>query len=388
MKIDRSNPRHWLLLLAQCANTLLGILYRKVTPKPQRAHVVFYGHQYAGNIKALYEQWQASPVKAFDCYCLFLDPAAAAATQARGVNVLRCHNTGDMLKAAQADIIVSDHGLHTMSLLLQLSDVTFVDVWHGIPFKGFSPKDFAVQHRYNEVWVSSPLLKTLYTAQLGFAADAVLPMGYARADKLFSRSAPETSFKSIRNIEAGKKLVLYAPTWEHDDQSRSQMPFGQTSDNFFSSLANTCEQNDAVLVVRSHLNTSIEPGSFENVIFCPMSEFPDTESLLQETDILLCDWSSIAFDFLAAEKPTIFLDVKPPFKEGYSLGPEYRFGAVVKNISELNSRLAEALATPAHYWDEFGSSHQSITQAVYGKNIDGNAGARQLERLAMLAEKR
>lgn len=388
MKIDKSNPRHWILLILQGANTLLGILCRPVLAKPQRPRIIFYGHQYAGNIKALYEQWQASAKEEIDCYCLFLDPAAASAAQARGVNVLRCHHTGHMLKVALADVIVTDHGLHTMAPLLRFTPITFVDVWHGIPFKGFSPQDFLTQHRYNEVWVSSPLLKTLYTQRLGFSATTVHPMGYARADKLFDSAAPETSFKAAHNIESQKKLVLYAPTWEHDDQSRSQMPFGQTSDGFFSSLANICEQNDAVLVVRSHLNTSIETGSFDNVIFCPMSEFPDTESLLQETAVLLCDWSSIAFDFLATKNPTLFLDVKPPFKEGYSLGPEYRFGAVVKNMDELNANLAQALASPALYWERFGQAHASITDAVYSDNADGKAGARQLERLTWLASNR
>lgn len=388
MKIDRSNPQHWLLLLAQGAYALLGILYRAITPKPRTPLIVFYGHQFSGNIKALYEKTQNSGAIPLDSYCLFLDPEAATAAESKGVSVLRCYRLQDMLKVARAAVIVTDHGLHALLPLLRFTGITFIDVWHGIPFKGFSPQDFSVLHDYDEVWVSSPLLRELYIDRFGFSHEKVHSLGYARADKLFQKKTAETSFKESRNIAQDKRLVLYAPTWEHDDKSRSQMPFGQSADSFYSSLGATCAQSRAVLVVRSHLNTSITQGEFDNVLFCPMADFPDTESLLQETDVLLCDWSSIAFDFLATHRPTLFLDVRPPFKEGFSLGPQYRFGAVVSDFDTLNAQLDKALSMPQHYWGMHEDAHQSVTAAVYGETSDGQAGARQLERLLELAGKR
>ena len=117
-----------------------------------------------------------------------------------------------------------------------------------------------------------------------------------------------------------------------------------------------------------------------------MSEFPDTESLLQETDLLICDWSSIAFDFLATQRPTVFLDVKPPFKEGYTLGPEYRFGAVVDSMQALERQVSQALCSPQDYWREYAERHRSVTEAVYGDNTDGQVAQRQIQRLKHLAE--
>jgi hypothetical protein len=74
-------------------------------------------------------------------------------------NILFALNPVDLMKVASADCIISDHGLHALQLLLKLSDITFVDVWHGIPFKGFTADDFTIQQQYDEIWVSSALLK-------------------------------------------------------------------------------------------------------------------------------------------------------------------------------------------------------------------------------------
>lgn len=382
MKIDKSNPRHWLLLVLQAGFSLLGALIRAITPRPARPRVVFYSHQYSGNIKALYEHWRSSNRDDFDCYCLFLDPGAAQQAREQQVSTLLCHHPGDMLFAARGDVFITDHGLHALLLLKRLSTITFVDVWHGIPFKGFAPSDFTLQHTYDEVWVSSGLLQSLYIEKLAFPPTIVQPAGYARADKLFRGDAPENSFR--REYAVSDRIVLYAPTWEHDDKSRSQMPFGETYESFFNRLGDNCRAHGATLVVRSHLNTRIDTANYAGVIFCSMADFPDTESLLQETDVLLCDWSSIAFDFLATNRPTLFLDVKPPFRNGYSLGPEYRFGPVVDSLDALATTLDGVLADPATYWAQHEEKHREISDAVYGQNQDGQVAQRQLDRVASL----
>jgi CDP-glycerol glycerophosphotransferase len=387
MKIDKRNPRHWLLLLAQGLYSLTGTLVRALRPLPSRPLVVFYGHQYAGNIKALYDHWRALPDPGFDCACAFLDPGAAERAARDGISVLRCWRARDMARVARADIMVTDHGLHAMILLKRLTRIRFVDVWHGIPFKGFEPDDFTVQHDYDEVWVSSPLLQSLYVDTLDFPASIVKPLGYARADKLFRGDAPGNSFRADQGLADDRRIVLYAPTWEHDDHSRSQMPFGESYDSFYTRLGELCTRAGAVLVVRSHLNTSIEGGQYPGVIFCSMAQFPDTESLLQETDVLICDWSSIAFDFLATGRPTLFLDVKPPFKHGYTLGPNYRFGAIVDDLASLAQRLEQALSQPQHYWQEFAKTYAQVTEATYGQNTDGAVAQRQIEQLRAIIER-
>jgi CDP-glycerol glycerophosphotransferase (TagB/SpsB family) len=381
MKIDTRNPRHLILLLQQGIYTVIAIAARYLSRKPQKPVVVLYGHQLSGNLKALYEEWQRNHRKQFDCYFLSMDPAYCRLLQQHGVPVLQCNKLGDMLLVGRCDSIITDHGLHTMSLLITFTSILFVDVWHGIPFKGFVPEDFRLQQRYDEVWVSSPLLKELYQDKFGFRPEIVHAIGYARVDKLFSRQAADPLFREQASIPAGHKIVLYAPTWQQDDQGRELFPFGESQQAFLQQLNDVCRKHSAMLVIRSHLNASISTKIFDNVRYCSMKEFPDTEGLLLETDILICDWSSIVFDFLALNRPTIFLDVEPPFKNGFSLGREYRFGKVASDMDALCDILGRTLENPDGYTRSQRVTHEEITAAVYGENTDGNTAYKQWLRL-------
>lgn len=381
MKIDKRNPHHWLLLLQQGAYTLASCLARIFLRKLSKPAVILYGHQLSGNLKALYQAWESDYQDQFDCYFLSLDPQYSQQLRKQGVGVLQCSSFRDMILVGRCNAMITDHGLHAMRPLLSLTNIIFIDVWHGIPFKGFIPEDFRVQQRYDEVWVSSPLLKDIYQEKFGFKPETVKDLGYARADKLFLQQPPDPALSEKADIPAGHKVVLYAPTWQQDDNGRDLFPFGESQDAFIQRLSDTCEQHKAVLVVRSHLNASINAQSYKNVRYCSMKEFPDTEGLLLLTDILICDWSSIAFDFLALNRPTLFLDVPAPFKNGFSLGKEYRFGTVVGSLESLGSTLKQCLELPTDYFKENEEKHQEVTINTYGTHTDGKAAARQLARL-------
>jgi CDP-glycerol glycerophosphotransferase len=113
----------------------------------------------------------------------------------------------------------------------------------------------------------------------------------------------------------------------------------------------------------------------------PGTRFPDTEAILLASDVLVCDWSSIAFDFLLLRRPTVFLDVPPPFRKGFSLGPEYRFGAIARDLPELMRQLETCVGEPEAYWRVHAGTYQSIRHQVYGDKADGHSAARCIARL-------
>jgi len=370
-----------LLLLQQLIHCCIAIAIRPFRKKPHKPLVILYGHQFSGNLQALYAEWSKSYKDKFDLYFLSLDPQYARQLGTTGIQVLRCNNLMDMLRLSQASAMITDHGLHMMTPLAFLTDIIFIDVWHGIPFKGFTPDDFRLQRRYDEVWVSSPLLKEIYQSKFGFRPEIVHNLGYARTDKLFLGQLPDLQFREQASIPAGHRVVLYAPTWQQDDKGRELFPFGESQDSFIQRLSEVCRKHQAILVIRSHLNARISTRIFDNVRYCSMKDFPDTEVLLLQTDVLICDWSSIAFDYLALDRPTIFLDVEPPFKSRFSLGKEYRFGKIVSDQNSLCETLDGALVTPECYALEQGDIHCEVTSAVYGENTDGKSAERQLTRL-------
>jgi len=384
MKIDSKSPKHWILLFQQGIYTLFAIGVRYLRKKPEKPIVILYGHQFSGNIKALYTEWARSRENEIDLFFLSLDPDYSADLERAGIQVLRCNRVKDMLKLSQASAMITDHGLHLMTPLLRFTDIIFIDVWHGIPFKGLVPEDFDLQHGYNEIWVSSPLMKSIYEARFGFRPERVRSLGYARTDRLFVNDGPGPEFRTETGIPAGNKIVLYAPTWQQDDCGRELFPFRENAESFIGLLSQVCRIHSATLVIRSHLNASILNGLHDDVIYCSQKDFPDTEDLLLATDVLICDWSSIAFDYLALNRPTLFLDVDPPFRNGFSLGKEYRFGKVIGDMASLGDALSHYLQRPDDYLREQGEAHADILANVYGENTDGLVCSRQLERLSML----
>jgi len=120
----------------------------------------------------------------------------------------------------------------------------------------------------------------------------------------------------------------------------------------------------------------------DGVIPVPFADYPDTEAILRISDVLICDWSSIAFDYLLLNRPTLFLDVEPPFAKGLSLGREYRFGPVVRDLDELLHQLERSLAAPEDYQADYGARQAAIRDTVYGQYADGNSAARCVDRLS------
>ena len=382
MKINRRNPLHWTWLALFSMNVALALLLRPFF-RGRRQAVVLYGHKFSGNLRALYSETQRSGGMAWHVTYLSLDVEYARSLKAQGVNVVSAIHPSAAVLLAQASAIVTDHGLHVMQPLLRWTDIHFFDVWHGIPFKGFDAEDFKVQRRYDETWVASPLLAGLYVRKFGFDRSRVIVTGYARTDRLVARTEDVVRLRERIGAPPSGPLILFAPTWVQDDKGRSLYPFGCSEGEFLQALCGVASRYGGSVLTRSHLNSAAIGAGLPNVVAVPQSAFPDTEAILLVTDVLICDWSSIAFDYLVLERPTLFLDVPAPFKKGFSLGPEYRFGPVVGSLDELIEHLDRTLAAPERYLADNGARLRSAKAAIYGEHADGRSAQRCVERLVL-----
>jgi CDP-glycerol glycerophosphotransferase len=386
MKIDPRDPRHWLWLAASALWVAVALAMRPFrSRRRQRLRVLLYGHKLGGNLLALYRGLRADAN--FDVAFLSLDPAYAAALSASGEHVVCAASWRCVRWLATADALVSDHGLHALEPLLHLSDLSFFDTWHGIPFKGFDRGDFRVQRHYRQAWVASPSQRQLWIERFGFDPGVVEATGYPRTDRLVRRG--ENADQVVRDLgldpQRSGKLVLFAPTWRQDDAGRSVFPFGLDAERFLGGLSALADRCDATILLRTHLNSGAPDRTFPpRVVALPYAQFPDTEAVLLASDVLICDWSSIAFDFLLLSRPTVFLDVPAPFAKGFSLDPSYRFGKVVGNATEMAASVEAFLRDPAGYESAHGDKAASIRDAVYGDCADGMATARCIDQLRRL----
>lgn len=393
MKVDRRNPWHWWLLLLTGANALAAVVLRLLMRRRRRL-VLLYGHRLGGNLLAIYRHLRDRPETGIEVVFLTMDPGYHHELLGQGARTMLASSPRCIPLLSSAGALVSGHGLHALLPLL-LSDLRFFDVWHGIPFKGFEADDFRVQHRYEETWVPSPLLARIYATRYGFPAEKVVVTGYARTDRLvWEKDAPRASLRARFGLPADGKVVLFAPTWKQDSDERSLFPFGIEPDAFCAALSSLARRTGATVVLRTHLNSgpgAVDVSRHERLRSLPYADYPDTEEVLLATDVLVCDWSSIAFDFLLLERPAIFLDVPPPFRKGFTLGPEYRYGDVVGDLPSLLSAIEAGIVAPDDHAARFGARAQAIRQDIYGGFDDGNSAARcvaRLERVPGMAKRR
>ena len=385
MKIDKSRPAHWLYLALFAVNVVMAIVWRRIRrPGQLRGRcVVLYGHKLNGNLLALYEYLRKHESD-IEVVFLTMDPAYHRALESKGTASVLALSPACARLLGRARAIISDHGLHVMKWLLGRRDIRFFDVWHGIPFKGFDADDFRLQHCYDETWVASELLARMYVSRFGFRPGRVRATGYARTDRLVERTEDVDALKRRFGLDGEDvgRIVLFAPTWKQDSQKRSLYPFGLGEEEFFATLSGVARRHRATFVMRAHLNSGESPRtSMDRIVFRSHGAWPDTEGLLLVSDILVCDWSSIAFDYLLLNRPAVFLDVPAPFAKGFSLGPEYRFGDIVPDMQALTHALDRYLGSPQTWQQEFASTARSIRQQVYGDRADGQSSRRCVERL-------
>jgi CDP-glycerol glycerophosphotransferase len=384
MKIDRGNAWHWWWLGWFTLNTCAALLLRWCGWRRDAGTVVLYGHKLNGNLAALLAQARRDADPARTLVFLTMDPAYHRQLRAAGEPAVLATSPRCIPLLARAGALVTDHGLHCLALLVRAGGLPAYDVWHGIPFKGFDADDFRVQHRYAEVWLPSPRVQRLYEERFGFDPARLHVTGYARTDALVRRDEPEDALLARLGLTAtrGRRRVLFAPTWKQDAAGRSVFPFGLAANEFFAGLDAVCARTGAVALFRAHLNSlDVGDAAGERIVPVPHAQVPDTEGVLLASDVLVCDWSSIAFDWLLLDRPTLFLDVPAPFAKGFSLGPEYRFGEIVDSFAAMLERLEAYLRDPSLYAADHGARAAQVKAEVYGEFADGRSAQRCLARL-------
>lgn len=388
MKLDKRKPLHWLLLIAFAIQAGVGLLMRVARHRRRSGIVVLYGHKLNGNLLAIYRCLEKNGDGMRPVF-LSMDTAYCNELNAADIRCQRATGAGCARLLAVADALISDHGLHALQPfhpIYRRLGLRFFDAWHGIPFKGFDADDFRLQHNYDEVWVASESQRDLWIEKFGFNPKIVHATGYARTDQLVIRTLEDGEAKHRLGLDpaACGKTILFAPTWAQDNKGHSIYPFGCSEQEFLGALSTFADRHGATILLRSHLNTgTATKRTYSNVITLPSTHYPDTEAILLASDMLVCDWSSIAFDFLLLDRPTIFLDVPPPFRKGFSLGPEHRFGDVTKNLPDLLRALEYYAMQPSIYWMAHGATHQSARNYIYGNKADGHSTIRCIARLQL-----
>ena len=191
-------------------------------------------------------------------------------------------------------------------------DQQYLNTWHGIAYKRIGRSDSAplggaagVYNMMQATHVLTPCrfmtdmqlhgmsMSGIYSGELG-------EVGYPRMDSTFAgMNGKSACLATDLGLSAGKKTLLYAPTW------RGTSAEGKFDvERLVRDLRALSELGANVLFMGHHIMMRHLRGvNFDSVSMPPPST--NTNELLAQVDVLITDYSSIFFDFLVTGRPII-----------------------------------------------------------------------------------
>jgi CDP-glycerol glycerophosphotransferase len=190
----------------------------------------------------------------------------------------------------------------------------FVQLWHGIPLKeiglrNFCPFETMAASGPFETFVATNASSESFWAQR-FSFSQFVPIGYPRNDVLFREPTPEDlinvdskTLAAVRSARReGRIVILYVPT------NRDHIGAAWFERAEIKTFASHCEKHGHLLVVNLHPNeqsaTSTLRQNYPGLHF--LEPTTDVYPILKYADIVVTDYSSLAFDFLLTDRPIIF----------------------------------------------------------------------------------
>lgn len=173
---------------------------------------------------------------------------------------------------------------------------------------------------YDYVFTAGQAARDRITSTLhGIDAEALIDVGRPQLDRAFS--VPEEWQRFAAEAPAGP-TVFYAPTWEGDSPSMSYGTMATTGVPVVSELLDAGYR----VILRTHPRTGLLRSDFARAVESVRGRvdahsrgFVDTSSdvswQLAVADVAVAEMSSVAFDWLATEKPLVIIPPTDPRAE-------------------------------------------------------------------------
>lgn len=254
---------------------------------------------------------------------------------------------------ATASFILLDNVFLPMAYIKLRKEVKVIQLWHGTgTIKRFGQDvnsgrlkklEKKANSRLTHLIVSSDATKDIYARAFGVSQDKVHTYGLPRTDIFFDREKiQERSVEFFRQYPqlAGKKLILYAPTFRDNEKHESRA----IEDIYKISKS----LPDCIILLRLHpyvaraFERAEQQAADKADNLLSVSSYPDINTLLIVADCLVTDYSSVIFEYCLLNKPMIFYayDLDDFAKKGrgfYRSYEDYVPGPVARDIDELLS---------------------------------------------------
>jgi len=377
MKFNKLNIFHYFIFIFGYLIFIVLFFVNTFINTKSNEDIILYGHKLYGNLKSLYGVLENE----YDCYFLTLDYKIYKKYKSQNIKVIYGLNIKDIIKVINSKIFVADHGIHYFKKLLSKNKKIFIDVNHGLPMQKWNEKIVSQWYGFTEVWLMSNMHKQIYVNDFGYKEkDNLFVTGYGRLDYLKeyknneNRKLKKVEIIKKYNLDENKQTVLYAPTWIHNS-NLIKNDFMNPKNNSFIKFLDTISSNLNInLIFRPHLNTVYSKNdvsfinALKNISFMPQDKYDSVEDFLVISDILITDYSSIAFDYMLLDRPVLFLNTPSSFNLGLFKEDFFRFGKVSDKF-EIESNLNKYLSEPSLYFSECPQHKLTSNQLYDDKNL-------------------
>ncbi|MGE5550185.1 MAG: CDP-glycerol glycerophosphotransferase family protein [Bacteroidota bacterium] len=275
-------------------------------------------------------------------------------------------------------VIQPDYTKHELALDFETAHI---QVFHGT-----SDKTYDLSHHVREY--DFMLLPGERARRLKEEAGLLAPgnhavVGYAKTDRVFRGELPRDLAVRNLGLDPHRPTILYAPTWRDHKQNSSLPKFGAEV-----MLTAPADYN---LVVKLHPNTKhydrkyyglAERAAATRANLKLLGYEHDIIPIMAAADLLICDISAVAHEFLCFDRPYVFLDPRR-----LAIGRDktwiWQCGPVVKKQGLVWPSVEEALARP----EKYAVQRRTALETVFFKP-DGHAAERAAEAIKAFLARR
>ncbi|MDQ3867512.1 MAG: CDP-glycerol glycerophosphotransferase family protein [Actinomycetota bacterium] len=245
---------------------------------------------------------------------------------------------------------------------------TLLNLWHGVPLKRierdiasgplnlvYSDRQpmkaaFADQTRPPDFLLapSKFIAETCFLSAFGVPIERCLTFGYPRNDHFLAPAEEPPHHLLVADPERWfglrrrSRVVGYFPTWR-DHHASTTLPTLDLPD-----LAASLSRIGAHLVFKPHFNS---PDGLAGGDMTALDPDDDADAYLPLCDVLVTDYSSLAFDFMLLDRPIVYftpdLDDYANYRGFYFSPSEMMPGSIVKEAPNLAPAIEAALASGA-----------------------------------------
>lgn len=286
----------------------------------------FSGRGYSDSPKAMYEYMLNAPEYAgYRFVWSFKEPEKYSFLLKNGrTEIVKFRSKADNKALRKAKYWIANYRM--LDYQHPRKDQIYVQCWHGTPLKrlgyDIAESDNAmnsleeIREKYKTDakkfrWLLSPSpfatdkFATAWNLRETGQEYKILEEGYPRNDRLAKATAGETEELKEKLGVAGRKVILYAPTWR-DNQHVSGKGYTYKTEVDFDKLKRELGE-EYIILFRAHylVANSFDFARYEGFVK-DVSSYPDINDLYIASDILVTDYSSVFFDCSILERPIIF----------------------------------------------------------------------------------